>query len=288
MSDARTKTPMRDEKVSTAILQYTADLKRLSEQGLKPEEEAKMKDRLAGAYSAGVNQLVRASGGNRNVVLGNLHTLNNARMRGITDIGIADIAIKQQNFEKYGQAIKEIQAFRTNRDIANHQIKLDDARSKQQGGAALASSGFASMLEEIQYQKENGPGSANHRMNKAFEIMLTGIDSDLEDPMDGSVPNTPSWQDANIRKGADAYQDNKNKYNSAMDLKDEWYGLSAEEKNSTGGFQNFLKTKNNTQASEPVTPFKTDNGILPVQGFSPKQDGRGGLMDMTLQDYYQD
>ena len=289
MSDARTESPLRDEEVSQAILQYTADLKRLSEQGLKPEEEAKMKDQLSGAYSAGLNQLVRASGGDRNVVLGNLHTLNNAKMRGITDIGLADIAIKQENFEKYGQAIKEIQAFRTNRDVANHQIKLDDARSKQQAGAALASSGFSSMLEEIQYQKENGPGSANHRMAKTFEVMLTGVDSDLKDPGDGSVPNTPSYNEAAKLENITSYQKFANEYGNAMNLKDKWNSLSAEEKTNIGfyNFRNGTQPKEQPQQSPVNTSFQTDNGLLPQQSFGPKPKFGGGFMDMTWEDFKQ-
>ena len=241
LNDTKEELPLRDEQVSQAVLQYTAQLKRLSEQGLKPEEEAKMKADLAGAYSSGISQITRASGGNRNLVLGNLPKLNNTRMDSIADMNLSDVAIKQQNFYKFGDAIEKTQAFNKERKVANHSIKLNEAKTKRAGGAALASQSFAAMLEEFQYQKENGPGSANHRQMKAFEIMLTGVDSELEDPGDGSRPNTFSWQMKNYEEGVAANEKSKNTYDTEQGYVDKFHRLSPSEQ---AKYDNYLDYRN--------------------------------------------
>ena len=263
LADANTKSPLREDNLSQAIIQYTADLKQMSEQGLKPEEEAKLKDGLTSMYAEGMTQLTRASQGNRNVILGNMGSLQNSKMRALTEMSIADINIKQQNFEKYGEMIKTIQDFRTKKEIDNHNIKLDDAREKRQGGAALASSGFAAMLEELQYQKENGPGSANHRLNKSFEVFLTGIDSDRVDPGDGSRPYTKSWQDQRIA----TLQDNYAKSNEVFGIENQNYSnfinLPADEKLKHPSYTSYLQSLNEPK---PLNQNYTGSGFMGTFG----------------------
>ena len=193
LADADTELPLRDEKISQAIINFGKTNLKLSKMGLRPEEEAAMKADVADAYQEGMNQLVRASGGNRNLVTGNASALNLNRIKGITNIALADIQAKDAAFEKYGKTLEYIENFNTTRDVANHGIKLAEAQQKQKAGSDLAASGFAGMIEELQYQKENGPGSANHMLKQQLMFSSFGVVPGMKDNGLGDTPGTASY-----------------------------------------------------------------------------------------------
>lgn len=196
LGDAETELPLRDEQVSEAILNYAKTNKKLAEIGLRPEEEAAMKADVAEAYQEGMTQLVRASGGNRNLVLGNASSLNLNRIKGITNISLADIQRKDAAYERYGKTLEYIENFNTNRDVANHGIKLQEAQQKRQAGAQLAASGFAGMIEELQFQRENGPGSANHMLRQHLMYSSFGVVPGMKDDGTGTKVGTASYAKA--------------------------------------------------------------------------------------------
>jgi len=172
--EAKTEDPLRDEKVSEAIINLAKTQKRISELGLKPEEEALMKKNINDNFRFGMDNLVRSSGGNRNLVQGGQNALNKNRLEGIANVSLADVQTRLEGLKQYGDTLQYIENFNTNRDIANHGIKLQNAREKRQAGQALAASGFTSMIEEFAYQKNNGPGSANHMKKQADLYELLG------------------------------------------------------------------------------------------------------------------
>lgn len=257
MGQAETELPLRDEKVSEAILQYSNEMKKLSEIGLRPEEEAKMKSDLAGAYSEGITQIVRASGGDRNVVLGNTASINRNRIEGMSQIALMDIQRKDAALEKYGEVLKYIENFNTNRDIANHDIKYKAAQEKRIAGAQLAQAGFSNMLEELQYQKENGPGSANHQMQKTMQWMLTGIDSSIPDNGKGDTPHTASWVRKNAADSKARYEDEKQLFSQREASYNSWKSLDDIDRNRYRTYADYEReynannlTKNQQKAKE--------------------------------------
>ena len=264
MSDAKKELPLREDEVSYAIKQYTADLKRLSEQGLKPEEEALFKDQLAGMYKSGIDQLVRASAGDRNVVLGNLPQLNVARMRELGKMQALDVQIKQQNFEKYGEMIKYLDSFQTKKNIDNYNVKLQDTQQKRQAGAALAQSGFASMLEELQYQKENGPGSANHRLKKAWEIYLTGVDSEIKDNGKGNIANTASYNQRLYDESKASQQTETDQWNTVNQEYDTFMSLPQQERTKYSSYQEWLKSQREPKSEQQ--PLGYGSGFMGMFG----------------------
>lgn len=196
MGDSKTELPLRTEQVSEAILNFAKTNKKLSEIGLRPEEEAAMKNQVAEVYQTGMNQLVRASGGNRNLVLGNASGLALNKQKGLAAISLADIQAKDAAFDKYGKTLEYIENFNTNRDVANHSIKLQEAQQKRQAGSQLAASGFASMIDELQYQKENGPGSANHMLKEQLMFSTFGVVPGMKDDGTGTKVGTVSYAKA--------------------------------------------------------------------------------------------
>jgi len=275
MGDAKTPLPERTDEISGAILSYTNNLKRMSEMGLKPEEEAKLKDDLAGAYQESLDNLVRASNGNRNVVLGNMGTLNKNRLDAIGNMAMMDVMKKDAAYEKYGKALEYVQNFNTTKAMDNHKIKLDAAKEKRAAGAALASTGFASMLAELQHQKDNGPGSMNHQYMKSMMVHLTGIDSDIIDKGDGSQPFTLS---NNKKLKAEAFA----KTNALIQTRDKeqlnrdtWAAKPEAEKNKYENYIQFVNEQNKPDEARPNPFTKLYEQMKPVnyvERYDPTQE----------------
>jgi hypothetical protein len=278
LGDADTELPLRDEQVSQAILNFAKTNKKLSEMGLRPEEEAAMKSDVAEAYQQGMSELVRASGGNRNLVTGNASSLNLNRLKGITNISLADIERKDSAYDKYGKTLEYIENFNTNRDVANHGIKLGEAQQKQQAGAALAASGFAGMIEELQYQKENGPGSANHMLRQQLEYSTFGVVSGLKNQDDPNKVGTYAYKKAQDEGIAAKKSEDEAFNNMNAAFKRKYYSLPENERKALGN--DFL----NQIQDDGVRKNWTENGILALpqekQLAEPSPNSEVGTMNM--------
>ena len=198
---AETELPVRDEAVSSAFMNYASELSRLSEIGLRPEDEAYAKRMLSESYSSSVEQLKAASNGNRNIVLGNLGRLDYQKQEGLMKIALADANAKNEAFYKYGEAMKYISEFDANRDVANNERKYQNAMLTKQAGGALMASGWKSLMDNIQYYKENKPGSANHAYKSYMMQKMFEVDPSIKDDGSGTVPGTLSYKK---KKDADA------------------------------------------------------------------------------------
>lgn len=249
MGDAKTELPLRDEQVSEAIVQFMNTQKKLSQVGLKPEEEAEMKNQISEVYQSSVNALTRASNGNRNVVLGGMENANATRLKGLSTIAIADIQRKDAAYAEYGKTLEYIENFNTTRDTANHKIKYDEAVAKKAAGSALAASGFSSMLEELQYQKENGPGSANHMLKQQMMFRAFGVVPGMKDDGTGTKVGTASY--AQKLKSNIDNSNNDKAVNNALNtnVKNKWAALSVPEQNALME-QGFDKKMNTPEAKK--------------------------------------
>ncbi len=221
--------PLRTEEVSQAVKMFTSELAKRSKEGLPAEVEAAMNTKLAEAYQGGLENIKNASGGNRALVLGNQGQLETARNKGIIDIGLADYEAKEKAFQQYGEAIRYKNEFDARRDVANHSIKYQQGIQRQQDGRALATAGFAQMVEGIKYQKENGPGSINsmyeaHLMQKMFGFNPKAKDNGL-----GDTPGTKSYFDK--QKAAD-----QEKFGITSEYHQKLNSLNPSQKNLAGQF----------------------------------------------------
>lgn len=245
--------PMRDEMISEGYLNYASELQRLSEIGLRPEEEAYAKRMLAESYSTGLEQLNQASNGNRNIVLGNLSRLDYQKQEGLMKIALADANAKNEALYKYGEAMKYISEFDANKDIANNERKYQDAMMTKQTGAQLMSAGWKSLMDNIQYQKENKPGSANH-MYKSFMMQkMFNVNPDLKDDGTGNTPYTMSWAKKQQEDGMAMFTENREyakKYSEISAPNQLAFAKYANKKGFSGSksFLDFLH-KNNPQGS---------------------------------------
>jgi hypothetical protein len=215
------KVPLRTEDVSQAIKSYTSELARRSKEGLPPEMEAAITNKLAEAYQGGLNTLSNKSNGNSAALMGNLGQLENAKSRGLVDAQVADYQAKMQAGEQYGQAIQYIDKARRDREIANTSLRQQQGLMQQRDGQELAAAGFKKMMDGIKYQRENGPGSANHMYQSALMQRIFGYDPNKKDDGSGTVPGTKSYAEKQQAQRMAAKQNN-------LSLTEQFYSLPPE------------------------------------------------------------
>jgi len=98
-SKMNTEIPLHNETINQGFLNYMADLNKISKTGLPPEVEAASKSKINEVYKLGIDNIVRASAGNRNLVLGNLGQLDAGKMQALTDLSLADYEAKNKAFQ---------------------------------------------------------------------------------------------------------------------------------------------------------------------------------------------
>ena len=199
------KIPMRDEQVSDAFRDYAAKIKKLSEIGLRPEEEAYAKRMITESYTGSIDQLVKASGGARNLVLGNLGRVDAQKNKSLIELAVADASAKTDALHKYGEAMQYINEFDARRDIANNERKYKDVLMTKEAGAQLAQAGFAGVIDTLNEYRDNKPGSINHLRRSYFYREHFGYDPQLKDDGTGNTKYTFSWfkkQNENLAKKA--------------------------------------------------------------------------------------
>lgn len=259
---ANTDLPERDEEVSGLFKNYTAEIRRLSEIGLKPEEEAYAKNMLADSYQASLDMIQRASNGNRNVVLGNLGRLDYQNQKGLMDLMIADSRAKTEALFKYGEAVKYISEKDSARDIANNEREYQNAMLTKRAGAELSSQAWGNLMDNIQYYKENKPGSANHMLKTHLIRNSFGVDYNETDPTNYYHPD-------NFRKKQQALEEYGKKVTTTRDM------LRGLDKEDQYYFADYIK-KSGYDYNNPNTI-----GFL---GYLDQNRGQRGAMDLTKMD----
>lgn len=179
--------PLRNEDIGEAVKAYTSELARRSKEGLPPEVMAAIDNKLAEAYQGGLESIRNTAGGNSALILGNQGTLENAKSKGLVNAQLANYEAKEKAFQQYGQAIQYIDQVRMNRDIANTTMRQRQGIQDKADGEQLAAAGFAKMIDGIKYQKENGPGSANHMYKSALMQKMFGFDPAMKDDGTGKA-----------------------------------------------------------------------------------------------------
>lgn len=165
----------RDEQISEGMIQYAQDIAKIKNMGLSPEKEGDLKMKLQDAYQTGINNLVRASNGNRNLVLGNQGQLDKARMAGIVNIAALDVDRTDKAMAAFGEVQKYINEFDSRRDIFNNERQYAEDKQRQASGMLVAEQGMSNFIDAIQNAKENAPGSMNDIRRQMFQFNATGI-----------------------------------------------------------------------------------------------------------------
>ena len=190
---ADTKIPERDEKVSAAYQSYVSEMAEISKRGLSVEDEAAAKQKIAESYSLGVQALERASGGNRNIVLGNLGGLDAQRSQSLLNLSVEDAKMKMQGLQAYGEGVKYINEFDANRDIANNEREYQITQERRRNGNDLTAAAWTNFSQTMSNYDNNKPGSVNHAMKTTYLRNAFGYDPSLKDDGTGATKYTWSW-----------------------------------------------------------------------------------------------
>ena len=213
--------PLRDEQVSAGVMDYVAKMGELSNMGLPPEVEAEAKNKIASGYQLGLKNLTEASGGNRNLVLGNQASLDLSSMLAQGQIGIEDFYAKNQALKEYGQGAMYINEFNTNRDVANKQLQQELALRKHERAEGLIEAGFGTMIDSLRNQRENGPGSARHMLSSMIRQNAFGYDPEMKDNGLGDTKGTRSWYEQNVVQKVKGHNDNIESIRNNYDMFDD-------------------------------------------------------------------
>ena len=172
--EADKELPDFEDPASQALLEYGKEQKRISELGLKPEEELALKQQVSDVYQSHLTNITRASNGNRAIVLGAMDDISLMRNKGLIDIELADIERKEKAFQNYGSVLEYLDQKKSNVRKVNYEKDYQESLDKKTGAAELAKSAWANMLSEFDYQKQNGPGSFNHRYKESLLFNING------------------------------------------------------------------------------------------------------------------
>ena len=245
--------PKREEQLSPAFEHIVGELAKKSKDGLPPHIEAAMKDKLSEAYQGGLASTVNAAAGNRALVLGNQGQLETARNRGLVDIQLADYEAKERAFAQYAEAIKYKEDFNTRREIANHAIDYQEAMIKRQEGKDLATAGFKMLIDDINYQRDNGPGSVNDMLRSYTEQSIFGYDTKAKK----GAPNSKEAYDAKNMEKQGLSADRE-------DLGNKIYGLAPEKQQIVSS---YLKTNQTREDVKGLVNYLYENPDISASSF---------------------
>lgn len=250
MRTANEEAPERDEDISEALLNYAAEQKKISQMGLDPAVEADLKMKLNSVYQFGMENLVRASAGNRNLVLGNQGQLDQAKMQGAMQIALMDVERRDRAMQAYGQVLEYINEFDSRKDIANNERKYREFEKRQGAGMVLAEKGFSNLISDLEHQWENRKGGPNDLMRRKLLSSIMGYDPYAKDDGSGTKLGTKSYAER-------IASENKERAEDSKQGRDYFNSLNPEEKQRA---YNYLK--NNSQLDPRINPDARFSGFI--------------------------
>lgn len=178
-------------KLSGAFLDYLEQTRKLSEQGFSPAEEAKARRDINTSYKLGVENLIKGTAGDRAKFLAMSGTLDANRSRALLDFAAKDAQMNRINLEGYGKVLTYSEDVNRENELQLRTERMEEQMANKQMSSDVAASAFKNLMDEIAYQKNNGPGSINHAIKTARLADLYGVYPDGT-PINGDNPNATS------------------------------------------------------------------------------------------------
>lgn len=260
-----TDLPRRNEEISQLFLNHTADLKKLSQIGLKPEDEAYAKNQLAESSQASIDLITRASNGNRNLILGNLGRVDYQKQKGLLDLAVADSKAKTEALYKYGEAVKYISDFDANKSITQNERDYDNAMRSKEAGGRLTAQAWKGLMDNIDYYKNNKPGSANAMLKSHYLRTIYDVDPNETNPNNYYHPDQYAKRVAEQNAYKESLGRNREILNSLNDSDKENFksfveknGMNFNDEKSTN-YLNFLKNNPGEKGQMDITKFGDAN-----------------------------
>lgn len=260
MKAANEEAPERDEDISEILLNYAAEQKKISQMGLDPAVEADLKMKLNSAYQFGMENIVRASAGNRNLVLGNQGQLDQAKMQGAMQIALMDVEKRDRAMQAYGQVLEYINEFDSRKDIANNERKYREFEKRQGAGMALAEKSFSNLISDLEHQYENRKGGPNDLMRRKLLSSIMGYDPYAKDDGSGTKVGTKSHAERIASENRERAEDAKQGRAFFNSLDDE------------GKKEAYQYLKENSELDPRVNPDARFSGFIDAYQNNYKRD----------------
>ena len=145
---------------------YMNQMKNLSQSGLSAEEMASAKQDLTSAFHSGVTNVMRAAGGDRAALLGNVGVLNANRVKGLLKLSAMDAATRRQNLQQYGQALKYQQEHGRMTGEIDRRMAYSEAKRKSDIHGTIGATLIGEALKSVTYGMEK-------RANSAYDNAMT-------------------------------------------------------------------------------------------------------------------
>lgn len=220
----KTDLPDYDPQVNLAYQSYISEMAEISRRGLSPQQEAEAKAHIQDAYAAGIQQITKASGGNRNAVLGNLSRLDAQKNQSLISLASEDARMQMEGLKSYGEGMKYINDFDQNVYLQNYNRDFQVAQERRRNGGDLTTAAWTNLNNVMNNYENNKPGSANHMMKVQLLKNAFNYDPTIKDNGKGDIVGSWSWkqkQNEQIFKNSAAYDEAKKQF-SLLTKEEQW------------------------------------------------------------------
>ncbi len=145
-------------KISAAFQAHINESRRLSKTGFTPEEEAAAKEDLNQSYNLGLQNVLRASAGDRARYLAGSGMVDASRQKALVDFAAKDAELNRQNRERYANLLQYQDARDQKYKTLKYQQEFQDQQTNKVAKIALAKDAISSMVNDYEYgQMMKGP-----------------------------------------------------------------------------------------------------------------------------------
>ena len=127
--------------------------KEMAQSGMDPKTKYAMRNELTNAYSLGIKNALRASGGSRATFLANAGVLNANRVEGLLKMGAMDSQQRLKNMEHYGKVLNFAEEFALKGKTVENNQKYEEAVRKSEVWGAMGGSIINKILGDMSHKE---------------------------------------------------------------------------------------------------------------------------------------
>ena len=140
-------------ELSDAFKAYMIEQEQISKMGLSPEEEAQARSTISEAYTAGMENIKRGTGGDAAKYLAMAGSLDERRQKALLDVSAMDAKLKQVNREKFAKLAMFKENFEQQRKMQMRNEEMQDIQAKYSMNQNLAAQAAKYAMESISNAK---------------------------------------------------------------------------------------------------------------------------------------
>ena len=221
------------EIIDRMLVSHIATVKRLSESGMDPVQQAVIKEGLDTSFNLAKKAIMDVASGSRGQALAGINSLSADRQKKLLDFENKKSANRQSYMKMYGDLLQAANDFSAGQENLNNSRHFELSKKRAEGSAALTASGVDQLLTAINTAKEYGKGSMHDMQNEYIKHRLFGMAQDEpgvteEEPQTGPPAESATSQvmsyDAVDKKNAvEAKQKELNEKYPIYDLTEDDY-----------------------------------------------------------------